>query len=255
MKKLIIILLLAITSSSFAQYRELAVNGLIEYEKSVNTHAIIKKHMVVDDSRMVQSNIDSYKSRNPQFKILKSSLRFSRISSLFSPLPGYEDPYNVLEGHPYIDQINTVYTDLKLGTFVDQKKVFEKTFLVKDAVRKIDWKITTETREIAGYTCRRANAIIMDSVYVVAFYTGEIPVSAGPESFGGLPGMILEVVLPHENIRWYATKVSLQSSPASDIKVPSKGKIVNHKELVTILNDVLKNRKAYAGIFFKGLTL
>jgi GLPGLI family protein len=48
---------------------------------------------------------------------------------------------------------------------------------------------------IAGFNCRRANAMIMDSIYVVAFYTDEILTTGGPESFSGLPGMILGVAL------------------------------------------------------------
>ncbi len=57
---------------------------------------------------------------------------------------------------------------------------------MQDSTRKITWKITDEMREIAGFSCRRANAIMLDSIYVVAFYTDQIPVSGGPESFSGL---------------------------------------------------------------------
>ena len=40
-----------------------------------------------------------------------------------------------------------------------------------------------------------------DTVYVVAFYTEDIPVSGGPEMFGGLPGMILELTVTGHNGR------------------------------------------------------
>ena len=113
-----------------------------------------------------------------------------------------------LEIEVLVSQNNTIFTDLQTKTSIDQKMVFEDFFLVKDSTRKIKWKITDETREIAGFTCRRANAIVMDSIYVVAFYTEKIPISGGPESFSGLPGMILGLALPHENITWFATKVT-----------------------------------------------
>ncbi|MGL1507608.1 GLPGLI family protein, partial [Vibrio parahaemolyticus] len=71
------------------------------------------------------------------------------------------------------------------------REVYERTYLVQDSVRQLDWRITDETRDIAGFECRKAVTKICDSVYIVAFYTDQIPVSAGPESFGGLPGMIL----------------------------------------------------------------
>src|SRR6185437_10397918 len=102
-----------------------------------------------------------------------------------------------------------------------QKTIFDQPFLVKDSLRKIKWKITDENREIAGYNCRRANGLMMDSIYVVAFYTDKIPVSGGPESFSGLPGMILEVALPHENVIWRATKVTEAEIPQGAITPPN----------------------------------
>ncbi|MFD2144973.1 GLPGLI family protein [Mucilaginibacter antarcticus] len=89
-----------------------------------------------------------------------------------------------------------------------QKEYAEKTLLVKDTIRKIKWKLTDETQVVAGYPCRRANGLMLDSIYVVAFYTDDIHVSGGPESFNGLPGMILKLALPHDNVSWVATKVT-----------------------------------------------
>ena len=109
--------------------------------------------------------------------------------------------------------------------------------LVKDSIRKITWKITDEYRDVAGFSCRRANAIILDSIYVVAFYTNEIHISGGPESFRGLPGMILQVALPHENVTWKATKVMPQSGSSAKIIAPQKGSVINNKQL----NDKIKS--------------
>ncbi|RYG08992.1 MAG: GLPGLI family protein, partial [Chitinophagaceae bacterium] len=142
---------------------------------------------------------------------------------------------------PSAHQNNTIYTNVENATSVAQKKIFEETYLLKDSTRKITWKITDEFRNIAGYDCRRANAVIMDSVYVVAFYTDEIPVSGGPESFTGLPGMILGVALPREHTTWFATAVTDQPVTADKMKIPAKGKPVDHKSLSEILKKALKN--------------
>jgi GLPGLI family protein len=153
------------------------------------------------------------------------------------------------------NQVNTIFTDLNASTASDQKKVFEETFLVKDSTRKINWKITSETRDIAGYTCRRANALILDSIYVVAFYTDEIPLSGGPEAFTGLPGMILGVALPHENITWFATKVTDVPIEDKALIPPKKGKQVNNKELLATLKSVMKNWGDYSQLYLKAFTL
>jgi GLPGLI family protein len=117
---------------------------------------------------------------------------------------------------------------------------------VKDSTRKINWKVTNEIRNIAGYDCRRANALIMDSIYVVAFYTDEIPVSGGPESFTGLPGMILGVALPYEHTTWFATSVVDQPMTDDKLRAPTKGKPLNNASLISTLKSALKNWGTYA---------
>ncbi|MEJ0079777.1 MAG: GLPGLI family protein [Puia sp.] len=79
-----------------------------------------------------------------------------------------------------LNQFNTIFTDLGAKRIVDQKKVFEQTYLITDSTRKIKWKITDETREIAGYSCRRANGIYLDSIYIVAFFTTRLPLAGAP---------------------------------------------------------------------------
>jgi GLPGLI family protein len=154
-----------------------------------------------------------------------------------------------------VTQNNTIYTDLQTETSIEQKKVFEETFLVKDSTRKIRWKITDETREIAGFTCRRANAIIMDSIYVVAFYTDKIPVSGGPESFTGLPGMILGVALPHENITWFATSVTDMTLEQKALLPPKKGKPVNNQGLKQTLQAATKDWGTWKDGYLKAFSL
>lgn len=64
------------------------------------------------------------------------------------------------------------------------------TYRVVDKPFEWNWKITDETKIIAGYTCRKAVSNIM-SYHFEVWYTEDIPVSAGPEKFDGLPGLIL----------------------------------------------------------------
>jgi len=233
----------------FAQSAHFTTSGSISYDKSINTYALIKKLYGSDMNGFMQQAFDNYKKTQPQFKVLKSTLTFADNRTLFTPIPP-ETAGNSFFGLPMTDQNNTVYSDMNTHTLTAQKLVFEQTFLVKDTLRKIKWKITDETRDVAGYPCRRANGIMMDSIYIVAFYTDKIPVSGGPESFSGLPGMILQVALPHENLSWVATKVTDVTMPAGSVMPPKKGKIVNNKELYDTLMSVFKNRGNVSQINF-----
>ena len=91
----------------------------------------------------------------------------------------------------------------------------------------------------------------MDSIYVVAFYSDEIPVSGGPESFSGLPGMILGLALPHENVTWFATKVTDVPIPESSLRAPAKGKVTNYTNLKTTLTKAMEGWGEYGKRFFK----
>ena len=84
-------------------------------------------------------------------------------------------------------------------------------------------------------------AIICDSVYVVAFYTDEIAVTGGPESFNGLPGMILGLAIPRLATTWFATKVELIDPKPTDFAIPARGKKITDINLQSLLQKSLKD--------------
>ena len=256
MKNIITIAICAVLGLSTlkAQNVRFPPAGIIEFEKSINMYALLKKAADKSTDNYMREAYDSYKKNNPQFRLLQSTLTFSNDKTLFLPIAPPESPRGYFSD-PMGEQNSIIFNDLATGLSVAQKKVYEETFLVTDSTRKINWKLTSEVRTIAGYECRRANAVILDSIYVVAFYTDKIPVSGGPESFSGLPGMILGVALPHENVTWFAKTVTDKSIPLTDINAPVKGKSVDYKGLRTTINNALKNWGDYAQAALKAFML
>ena len=219
--------------------------GKIEYERRDNLHAQFKDY----ESEM-WAELD--KKTTPQFKTSYFDLFFSPGKTLYKP--GRENPENnKIWEQPAED--NVIYNDIEAETTVSQKRIFEQTFLIQDSTRKIKWKITDETRTIAGFQCRRANAIIMDSIYVVAFYTDEIVTPSGPESFSGLPGMILGVALPHQHITWFATKVQVIATKPADLAAPKKGEKTTYVALKKTLNDRMKEWGRYGRWYLQSVIL
>ncbi|MFD2145046.1 GLPGLI family protein [Mucilaginibacter antarcticus] len=256
MKKIIYIAftLMLFTDTSMAQTR-FVKSGTIEYDKNINMYALLQREVKAnDENSWAKAALESYKKTHGQIKVVKSTLKFSDNKTLFTPIEE-EERRDYYFDTPMADQLNTTYTDIATSTRLSQKKVFEEQFLVSDSTAKIKWKVTGETREILGYTCRRANGLILDSIYVVAFYTDQIPVSGGPESFSGLPGMILQVALPHENVSWLATKVTDTALPANAIAAPKKGKPLTKKQFQDKLKSAMKNWGEYANSYLKSLQL
>ena len=118
--------------------------------------------------------------------------------------------------------------------------------MLSDSIRKIDWRITNETRDIAGFECRKAVGRILDSVYIIAFYTDQITVSGGPLSYCNLPGMILGVAIPRTNLTLFATKIQLLEVGPDKLTVPTgKLKKTDYKTLATTLQKAISTWGRY----------
>lgn len=104
-------------------------------------------------------------------------------------------------------------------------------YQVVDNIPKINWDIShTDTKKIGKYTCKKATAEYRGSYYT-AYYTREIPVSAGPYKFKGLPGLIMELKSDGINPKhWYATEVEF----------PYKGQIPINNHYIKTLPIITK---------------
>ena len=231
LRNLLVWILAIIPASVFAQQQFLA-HGKIEFERKINVH----KQIDPDE------NSDWYKdfvSKQPRFYTSYFNLQFSGTKTVYRPGRESEPFRNWWLIGP--SKENVVIADLETQLVNSQKKVFEEIYLLQDTVGKIQWKISEELRTIAGFECRKAVAVICDSVYVVAFYTDEIPVTGGPESFNGLPGMILGLAIPRLYTTWFATKVELIEPKPTDFAIPSRGKKITNHNLQTLLQKSLKD--------------
>lgn len=231
--KIILIALSLFCSQILIAQTQFISKGKIEFEKKTNIWADLKGTFA-----------EQMKKSIPQYQSSYFNYEFDNNKSIYQP--GRESDSKTLGffGAPATD--NEVYSDFTDKKYIAHKNVFEKSFLIEDSLRKAKWKITNDFRQIAGFNCRRATTIIMDSVFVVAFYTDEIMIPGGPESFNGLPGMIMGLVINRLHTTWYATKVEVNSVNDKDIIPPTKGKKTENAELKEILKKSLSDWGDYA---------
>jgi GLPGLI family protein len=213
--------------------------GKIEFEKRVNIYRNLEDVQSSEDGGF--DWISELRKQLPEWNTTYFNLYFDGDKTLYQPGRESTQAQKVPTWYDGPAEDNVVYCDLNADKSISQKTVFESTFLIQDSLRKANWKITNDTREIAGFKCRKATTIINDSVFVVAFYTDQITTNGGPESFNELPGMILGLVVPRLHTTWYATKVELTEPTPQQLTPPTKGKKANNEELIEKLRSSMKD--------------
>lgn len=114
-----------------------------------------------------------------------------------------------------------------------------KQYIINDSIRNYKWKIGNNLKEIVGHICM--NATTYDTLRkqsIEAWFALDLPVSSGPDRFGGLPGMILEVDINKGAMNYTAEKIEDIDINTAFIKPKKiKGKKLDFAQL----NDLFKN--------------
>lgn len=241
MRRILIAVLLLTSVVTQAQKKpNLVHRGKIKWERKMNMYSYID-----DMSKSGNSGfLEQAKKRIDKYKVDKFVQDFSKEESLYQP---EKDGIQELK-MPWINissEVNEVYNNFKTEKLIASKEIYDKRILIKDSMKKFKWKIKEEFRNIAGYNCRRAETIIMDSIWVVAFYSDAIIASGGPESFNGLPGMILGLVMPRLNVTYFATDVQPYTDARRELKPPTKGKEYTTASFTEYLRGNMKRWGGY----------
>ena len=165
------------------------------------------------------------------------------------------------------DDLN--WFDLATGRRLQQTELAGKNYLVNDSLVMGNWKITEETKNILGHLCRKAIATVAgkrmvtsmengkmerkevsDTSQSEAWFTTDIPVAAGPEIQGQLPGLILELRTRSGKVVYVAQEIN-EKPDLTALKEPTKGKKMNAadfaKERSRVMQEMEKNNAGPGG--------
>ena len=150
-----------------------------------------------------------------------------------------------------------LYKNISENRMAHKTELMGKVFLIKDNLEAYDWELTGETKNIGIYTCYKAvyereeesieiNMIdgevkeekVTKKTTLVAWYTTDVPVSNGPNNYGGLPGLILEV--NDGDLTIVCSELVLNPKKVKEIIEPVKGKIVARKKFEDIAKEKTK---------------
>jgi GLPGLI family protein len=160
---------------------------------------------------------------------------------------------------------DVTYTSFSNARVVEQREFAAKNYLITDSIHKLNWKITGETRTILNYPCQQAvtqrigkramtsmengqmkTSEVADTANITAWFTLAIPVPAGPDYQGQLPGLILAIDINNGATVYQALEISPQADLAA-IREPSKGKKVTEEEFNKTREKLMKDMQRNGG--------
>lgn len=225
-KFLILVFLIFLSINLNAQYKSgIVVYKAIDVVNKENLNLTSQQRQLAKDIGEIINN-------------LEFNLEFSRRESLFSLKENL-----ALEKDVYLNNMailftrgdRKIYSNTEKNLLLVQTKSFGKTFIIKSGLDDITWSLTTETKEIEGYTCYKATANLYNKDQnnkdlkfdLTAWYAKELSFNVGPYESSGLPGLVLE--FSNGKLVFVATKIELSKKPLV-IEKPSKGKIITKDE-------------------------
>lgn len=240
MKKLILLFFVPALLTATAQDKATVKEGKVVYERVIKMQGVFRG----PDGDVMD--------RMPEQLTEHFELLFAGNRSLWQMLPNAAEqaaavsdmPGNTLRVARW-GGADVVYCDFEKGRKVSQSELHAKNYIVEDSIAKLHWKLHDDEKEILGYKVKRAtaarygmrtsmgmeNGVLKqeerpDTTIITAWYAPNIPVRAGPDYSGQLPGLILELDEAGGRSVYKAVEISPKLNAAS-IREPKSGKRIS----------------------------
>jgi GLPGLI family protein len=239
-----IILLMSV--SAVAQQTE----GVVTYERKTYWTKIYARMTYLSQE---QKDRIAQTWKNDEENKEKMKLIFNQDASLYT----YVNEMGSTDDGRYTwrNQELLLYRNFAKEQKTDVVEMLGKTYVIDDSLHTPVWKIGNQIKDIAGYICMKAESEDpIKKQKITAWFAQDIPVSAGPERYNGLPGLILELNLNDGDVVIEATNVTFRKLTPDELKLPKlKGKKINdvgYDELIRqhIAESMTAHRNPYWAI-------
>ncbi len=242
--------------------------GKATYQMKMNMEDVNKR---LDSSKMAPERKEFVKKMTKTISERTYALVFTKTTSIYKEEEQLDTPGK--QGNMWMKRMSdaegTLYKDLATKEYIHGKEMFGKSFLIKDSIKKMNWKVTGESKKIGNYTCYKAttmhevpskdmmsrwgrrgekdNAEEKDTklVEVTAWFSPEIPISNGPKEFGGLPGLIMEISV--DKLTLLCSKIEINPAEKVAVEAPSTGKVLDQKDFDEMQKKKMKEMKERYG--------
>ena len=226
--------------------------GIATYKTSYSMdmdESLDKSNALNDDlKKQIKAQIMQQMQREYTLKFTKDASVYKQVEKLAAPQPQSGGITIEVSGGS-----GSLYRNIKDNQYIQETEILQKEFLIKDILKKQDWVLEKETKNIGQYTCFKAtytrevteqkwnsetketDAVKKEKTTTV-WYTLDIPLPHGPAEFWGLPGLVLEVNDGRQTI--LCSKIVMNPAQGVTIEVPKKGKKVTQAAF-----DIIQEKK------------
>jgi GLPGLI family protein len=213
--------------ASNAQIKE----GRIVYEQKIDLY------------RRMQD--EQMKAMVPQFRTSKFELNFADDQSIYKVQEAEPDITENTGGGRMVMRFggtnSEYYKNFSTQKQVEKRELADKDYIIEDSLHHISWKLLDETKTILGYHCKKAAGKTERGSDLEAWYTEEIALSSGPETFNGLPGMILQVDI--NKGEFVITGLAIEkSADKKELKAPTQGKKISPQDFAAKQKELFGNQ-------------
>ena len=183
-------------------------SGKITYERKTNLYKKFKNN----------GDVKEWLKEEDKNKLDVFELYFNDSLSVFNAQES-----DLVERMSWSTTKNSVYQNRITNKRLTIKTIWGERFLLDDSIRLSKWKITENKRNVCGYQCRKAILNVNDSTRLYAWFCSELDATIGPESLGGLPGVILGLATEDGGVIYFAKTVEI-IKPTLEVLLPKKSK-------------------------------
>ncbi len=183
-------------------------SGKITYERKTNLYKKFKNN----------GDVKEWLKEEDKNKLDVFELYFNDSLSVFKPQES-----DLVERMSWSTNKNSVYQNRQTNKRLTIKTIWGERFLLDDSIKISKWKITENKRNICGYQCRKAILNVNDTTRLYAWFCSELNATIGPESLGGLPGVILGLATEDGGVIYFAKTVEI-IKPTLEVLLPKKSK-------------------------------
>lgn len=223
--------------------------GVVKYQQTAkyNFETIFAPYM---DNPKAKEWIASLPTESKHAKVLY----FTKENALYEEDPTEKEALSrELQGalaraeyfRPPNPELKRVYYDFGKNEITRQVEFMTRDFLVESEIKSKAWKLTNKKIKVLDYVCMGAE-LKKGDLTITAWFTSEIPISAGPDEFFGLPGLILVVEVNGETA-FIATSIDLTPPEEGVLSKPDRGKKVTQEEFDKIVEQKIKEFTETAG--------